>query len=180
MATSSTYYIDTNNFSTATSVYTDVALSTKAPDGFYSFSGIYRQQLFGKLQSVSNCSGESNNNVRINYIVNLSGGISYGSFAILVNGSSVYSTTSNASGYIEVPYNSSITAIVSAPIGDTSGGSTITFYTRVIANDSNGLLSDSGSDTSNASASIGFNATSEIYIQADGSVTGGGEGPQIN
>ncbi len=177
MATSSLYYIDTESFSTAKSVYTDSTLTTKAPDGFYSFSGIYRRQLFGQLKSVSNCSGQSNENVRINYIVNLSGGTSNGSFAILVNGSSVFSTTSNASGYVDVPYNSSVSSVIYAPVGDVNN--TLIFYTRVTASDSNGIISDSGTNTSNPSASISFTPVSTIYIQADGTLSGLGEGPQI-
>ncbi len=43
------YYIDTLSFSTATAVYTDIGLSTHAPDGYYSFSGSYRQQSGGVL-----------------------------------------------------------------------------------------------------------------------------------
>ena len=57
MATSSLYYIDSSSFNTAVSVYTDQELTVKAPDGYYSFNGLYRRQLFGKLQDVSNCSG---------------------------------------------------------------------------------------------------------------------------
>lgn len=57
MATSSTYYIDSSSFNTATSVYLDLSLSNKAPDGFYSFEGIYRQQLYGLLQDVVSCTG---------------------------------------------------------------------------------------------------------------------------
>ena len=51
------YYIDSNSFNTATSVYSDVALSTKAPDGYYSFNGVYRRQLFGELQELTGCDG---------------------------------------------------------------------------------------------------------------------------
>ena len=57
MATSSLYYIDSSSFNTAVSVYTDQALTVKAPDGYYSFNGLYRRQLFGKLQTIGNCSG---------------------------------------------------------------------------------------------------------------------------
>lgn len=57
MSTYSTYYIDSNTFDTAKSVYVDIALTTKAPDGYYSFSGVYRKQLFGKLQAVTTCEG---------------------------------------------------------------------------------------------------------------------------
>ncbi|WP_296683605.1 hypothetical protein [Flavobacterium sp.] len=57
MPISSTFYINSNSFITATSVYTDVTLSNKATDGYYSFGGIYRQQLFGKLLEPFNCDG---------------------------------------------------------------------------------------------------------------------------
>lgn len=56
MATSGTYYIDTADFLTATAVWTDTALTTKAPDGYYSFGGNYRQQLSGLLLSAVSCS----------------------------------------------------------------------------------------------------------------------------
>lgn len=51
----SVFYIDTDNFLTAKSVYSDSSLLTKAPDGYYSYSGNYRRQLFGKLQDVAEC-----------------------------------------------------------------------------------------------------------------------------
>lgn len=56
MATSTTYYIDTDSFSTATAVWINSGLTTKAPDGYYSFGGNYRQQFEGLLQSVTSCS----------------------------------------------------------------------------------------------------------------------------
>ena len=49
------YYIDTNNFSTATAVWTDSQLITKAPDGFYSFGDNFRQQFNGLLLSITSC-----------------------------------------------------------------------------------------------------------------------------
>lgn len=55
MATSGTYYIDTADFSTATAVWTNTALTTKAPDGYYSFGGNYRQQFEGLLLPISSC-----------------------------------------------------------------------------------------------------------------------------
>lgn len=58
MATSSTYYIDANSFDIATSVYLDGDLSNVAPDGYYSFSGIARRQIFGKLTEVISCNTE--------------------------------------------------------------------------------------------------------------------------
>lgn len=56
MATSGTYYIDTADFSTATAVWTNTSLTTKAPDGYYSFGGNYRQQLSGLLLPIASCS----------------------------------------------------------------------------------------------------------------------------
>ena len=49
------YYIDTNNFTTATSVWTNSILTIKAPDGYYSFTGNYRQQLDGFLLDLIAC-----------------------------------------------------------------------------------------------------------------------------
>lgn len=66
MPISKIYYINSSDFKTATSVYTDVALSIKAPDGYYSFSGTYRQQLFGKLLDSFNCDGSP---ISINCVV---------------------------------------------------------------------------------------------------------------
>lgn len=180
MATSSRYYIDAQSFGIATSVYTDVALSTKAPDGIYSIGGIYRRQRFGKLEGIFNCEGEGPGSMRINYIVNLSGGISPGGFDILVGGASVFSSNSNASGFIDVPANTAITVWLYAPVGDTSSGFSNTFYTKITATGTSGIVADSGSNTSNASATITFTPTSDINIQADGSVTTVGEGPQVN
>lgn len=55
MAISLTYYIDTDNFNTATAVWSDAALSVKAPDGYYSFGGNYRQQFDGLLLTAKSC-----------------------------------------------------------------------------------------------------------------------------
>lgn len=47
------YYINAETFDLATSIYVDIALSTLAPDGFYSFESYYRQQLNGVLINAS-------------------------------------------------------------------------------------------------------------------------------
>jgi hypothetical protein len=44
-----TYYIDTDNLSTATSIWTDSSLTIKAADGFYQKDGFYRQMSGGEL-----------------------------------------------------------------------------------------------------------------------------------
>jgi hypothetical protein len=44
-----TYYIDTDNLSTATSIWTDSNLTIKADDGFYQKDGVYRQMSGGEL-----------------------------------------------------------------------------------------------------------------------------------
>jgi len=49
------FYIDSIDFNTATSVYEDAGFLRKAPDGYYSISGIYRRQVFGKLTNIETC-----------------------------------------------------------------------------------------------------------------------------
>lgn len=55
MATSSTYYLDGIDLSDATSVYTDVQLTTLASDGWYSNGVIAREQIGGVLQAEEVC-----------------------------------------------------------------------------------------------------------------------------
>jgi hypothetical protein len=55
MAISGNYYIDTASFSDANAVWTNSTLTTKAPDGYYSFDGNYRQQLNGFLHPITSC-----------------------------------------------------------------------------------------------------------------------------
>ena len=50
------YYIDTNDFTTATAVWTNSILTTKSTDGYYSFGGNYRQQIDGFLTDLISCS----------------------------------------------------------------------------------------------------------------------------
>jgi hypothetical protein len=50
-----TYYIDTNSFTTATSIWTNSNLTVKAPNGFYQKDGVYRQMSGGELLPVANC-----------------------------------------------------------------------------------------------------------------------------
>ena len=56
MAQLGIYYFNGTSFSTATSVFTDAALTTLAPDGYYSNAGIVRQQLNGVLLNAQPCS----------------------------------------------------------------------------------------------------------------------------
>jgi hypothetical protein len=49
------YYTDTNNFATATSIWTNANLTVKAPNGFYQKDGVYRQMSGGELLPVANC-----------------------------------------------------------------------------------------------------------------------------
>ena len=50
-----TLYIDSGNFSTATTVYLDSLLTEVAPDGYYSNTVYFRQQIDGKLIDVASC-----------------------------------------------------------------------------------------------------------------------------
>lgn len=48
-------YYDGPTLSAATAIYTDIALTVLAPDGFYAEGGIVREQASGVLQPQSNC-----------------------------------------------------------------------------------------------------------------------------
>jgi len=50
-----TYYFDTATFANATTVYTDLALTLVAPNGFYSDDTIVREQINGQLQVAETC-----------------------------------------------------------------------------------------------------------------------------
>ena len=54
------YFINTDSFTTATSVYTDSDLSSLAGDGFYSAAGIVREQSSGLLISSASCASPCN------------------------------------------------------------------------------------------------------------------------
>ena len=60
MSTSSTYYLDAPSLSTATVIYSDIDLTTVAPDGFYSDGSIVREQASGVLLPQSTCPSCSN------------------------------------------------------------------------------------------------------------------------
>jgi len=51
----SSYYINSSSYATATAIFTNVALTTLAPDGFYSMEGIVREQSGGVLQQTEDC-----------------------------------------------------------------------------------------------------------------------------
>jgi hypothetical protein len=50
-----TYYIDTNDFTTATSIWTNSNLTVKAANGFYQKDGVYRQMSGGELLPSAIC-----------------------------------------------------------------------------------------------------------------------------
>lgn len=55
MAVQNLYYLDAPSFSAATKVYTDAALTTVAPDGYYSDQSISREQVSGVLLPQITC-----------------------------------------------------------------------------------------------------------------------------
>jgi hypothetical protein len=55
MPTKGTYYINAPSFNDATAVFTDTDLSICAPDGYYSFGGIVRQQIGCQLFPATAC-----------------------------------------------------------------------------------------------------------------------------
>lgn len=55
MATQATYYLDAPSLGSATVIYTDVNLTTVAPNGFYSDGTIVREQVSGALLPQNSC-----------------------------------------------------------------------------------------------------------------------------
>lgn len=55
MATTVNKWHDGSNFAFAYAVYGDQKLTVPAADGWYSFGGVVRQQLNGKLEPYANC-----------------------------------------------------------------------------------------------------------------------------
>ena len=55
MAATGTYYYSSANFASATALYLDAALTSFAPDGWYSDESIYRQQASGVLFAETTC-----------------------------------------------------------------------------------------------------------------------------
>ena len=55
MATSATNYLNGPDLQSATAVFTDATLSTKAADGWYSFGGFFRKQISGVLTANTLC-----------------------------------------------------------------------------------------------------------------------------
>jgi len=65
MASSGTYYLNAGTLAAATAVYTDAALTTKAPDQWYSNGQISRQQVSGVLGAAQACAC----NIAQNYLL---------------------------------------------------------------------------------------------------------------
>lgn len=84
-------FIDSENFATAISVYDDVNLLIKSPDGFYQFNGIYREQVGGFLSPEVICptcalpcgevAGESSD-IRGTFLAEISGGTDIGAVIV--------------------------------------------------------------------------------------------------
>ena len=84
-------FIDSENFATAISVYDDVNLLIKSPDGFYQFNGIYREQVGGFLSPEIICpacalpcgeiAGESSD-IRGTFLAEISGGTDVGAVIV--------------------------------------------------------------------------------------------------
>jgi hypothetical protein len=118
-------------------------------------------------------------NVLITYLLNLSGGISPGGFSVSVNGTNIYSTNQTDSGVINAPIGSLIQVYISAPVVDTSGGQSPSFYSNVYAQDASGVIATSGSITNSPSSMIEFTLTAETSVYASASVNSSGNGEVI-
>ncbi len=49
------YYLNAPSLASATNIYSDAALTTPAPDGFYSQGGLYRESIGGVLGQLNSC-----------------------------------------------------------------------------------------------------------------------------
>ncbi len=125
-------YINSSSFATATAVFTDQALTTLAPDGFYSLDGIVREQVSGVLQQTGVCEACSPNcGEEIVYIINTQGeytyeaylGDSIGAVRVHVN------TLGGAAGFRAVHNGTTTNAINTRNLGvkESSSGSGVTY-----------------------------------------------------
>ena len=190
MAADSTYYIDTTLFSTATAVYTDPALTIKAPDGWYQATvedaTTYRQQTGGTLGSVANCqcSVPCGNDVSASgsvgeYTVDIDTGTDTGAIIVYfqpfnvpdgikgIYDSTTYNTlTTNAHG-AELATAGELNFVGQTNVGgceatDLQGSSTVVSQFTFDGTSFN----DTGSDTTiviPASGTVNLNATGNIY-----------------
>lgn len=131
------------------------------------------------FQLACNCESQPAQNTSITYLVNLSGGISPGIFSISVNGSNSFATNQTDSGVINAPIGSLIQVYISAPVGDTSGGQSPSFYSNAYAQDASGVIATSGTTTNNPSSMIEFTLSAETSIYASASVNSSGNGEVI-
>jgi len=146
------YFIDTNDFATATAVWTDSSLHTKAPNQFYQTGGVVREQSAGALLPSTTCapcgtaiplcySTTSATNVCCT-------GCGYENF----NGSNLYSTRSEACAANPTENNYYHNGSGTLPVvGDF-------IYTMT------------GPDTLAGAGYISLSATSVIYVNSSGRV----------
>ena len=128
------------------------------------------------LSETRTCSGY----VTLNYSVSFFGGNQVGGFEINSGETNIFSTTTDATGSVSVPSGTLISSVIYAPVGDTSNGQLVTYYTRIIAQDSNGTIADTGIPTSNSFTETSFYANSTISIQASASATSNNGGEVIS
>ena len=105
MATTGTYYINSDSFLTATSIYTDAALTTFAPDGYYKDCGVVRyltSGVLGDTVACPSCAGDCDTTYTMSeqgvYSFNVELGGTLGVSSVLFN-------TSDAPCGIYVTYN---------------------------------------------------------------------------
>ena len=181
MATDTTYYIDTSLFSTATAVWTDAALTTKAPDGWYQDPVIsittYRQQTGGTLGSVANCECSvpcgtdiSASGTTGNYIVDIDAGGDVGAIIVYFQ---PYNIPDGILGtYDSTTYNTLTTNSHGVELA-TAGELNFIGKTTVSgceASDLEGSTTSVGNYIYNGSAFVGTGTNTNIIIPGSGTV----------
>jgi len=99
MAISSTYYINAPSLGSATAIFTNAALTTLAPNGFYSDGVISRQQVSGVLLPQQDCTALPTATLSWTFAET---NASVGSMKIYVNGIVIENRVADSSGTWDV------------------------------------------------------------------------------
>ena len=190
MPQDSTYYIDTNLFSTATAVWIDSSLTNKAPDGWYQdpseTTSTYRQQTGGTLGAAANCQCSvpcgsdvsASGNVG-EYTIDIDAGTDVGAIVVYFQpfnipdgiiatyDSTTFNTLTTNTHGVEVATSDQLNFVGQTNVGgceasDLQGSSTL--VSQFVYSGS--TFVDTGSDTTisiPASGTVNLNATGNIY-----------------
>ena len=144
MAITVNLFLDSTEFSGATAVYADIELTTKAPDGYYTYNRINRRQLSGLLQTGIHCSASTIGDCTIlpvsyQYLVNYTESNGSSTQPPACSGNTVYPIWTNVSNITNITSGTTLYSDVNLTIpwigesewygiGTTYGGSPTSSY----------------------------------------------------